>query len=96
MAISLEQAAAALIANGYFFDEGYEGKGICLHNDADLCFVLHNGTLEIAQCIAPHGKGFYAAHSFDIICKYALADCSIAANGELQLCQPNSKRIESF
>ena len=96
MAISIEQAAAALIANGYFFDESYSGPGIRLHNDDDLSFVLYNGTLEIAQCIAPHGKGFYAAHSFDIICKYALADCSIAANGELQLCQPNSKRIESY
>lgn len=58
MAITLEQAAKALISNGYFFDESYSGPGIRLHNDDDLGFILHDGTLELAQYLAPTAKAF--------------------------------------
>lgn len=96
MAISMEQAAQALISNGYFFDDGYEGPGIKLHNDADLSFVLHNGKLRIAQYFEQHGNGFISPTYGSIICEYALAECYINGQGELALGKPISKRLECY
>ena len=96
MAITLEQAAQALINNGYFFDDGYKGPGICLHNDADLSFVLHNGKLKIGQYYEPHGKGFISPAYCDIELEYDLAECYINAQGELALGKPISKRIKCY
>lgn len=96
MAITLEQAAQALISNGYFFDDSHEGPGIRLHNDADLGFILHNGKLRIAQSVEQYGKGFLSPAYGDIICEYDLAECCINEQGELALGKPIIKRFECY
>lgn len=96
MAITLEQAVQALISNGYFFDDSYEGPGICLHNDGNLSFVLHNGKLRIAQYFEPYGKGFIAPANCDVIFEYALAECYINGKGELALGKPIAREIKCY
>lgn len=84
--ISPEQAAQALLAAGLIIDLGRCKQGLCLHNDADLCYIISEHHISLSQ--------FYGA--FNAFSKHELAHCSIGQGGQLILGPAISIEIEAY
>lgn len=80
--ITAEQAAQALLAEGFLFDFDYAGQGIALHNDEDKMLNIREGCILLDR--------FYG--EFEVLSKHPLAQCRIE-EGKLVLGPAVSKQI---
>lgn len=92
MAISMEQAAQALISNGYYFENF--GHGIFLSNGDDMA-ELSNGYICLQKQISMAAPGINAdaAGSYMARAYYKLQHCQLE-DGKLLLPAPYAQELD--